>query len=117
MDRIDVWREFSADEAKREAQIKRQIFEKLLKSVTNLNVDADSVEVDCCPELNPDVIVISNDQTMMFEAQNERASTLLRRKCGWETETISVRERIRVHPSQSGKLIEALLASGLRVAS
>lgn len=73
--------------------------------------------MDACPELNPDVIVIPGDQTVVFEAQNERASALLRRKCGWDTETISVRERIHVHPSQSQKLIDALSTAGLRIAS
>lgn len=93
-------------------QTRQQIFRKFLA-----RIKASEVEGDCCPELNPDIIVVSGDQTVIFEAQNERASAMLRRRCGWETETISVRERIHVHPSQSQKLIEALAAAGLRVAS
>jgi hypothetical protein len=96
-------------------EIKRQIFEKFLGRLQNLDVGG--AEPNPCPELNPDVIVISGDQTVVFEAQNERASAFLRRKCGWDTETISVRERIRVHPSRSQRLIRALSDAGLKVAS
>jgi hypothetical protein len=99
------------------AEIGRQIFEKFLNRVKKLSVDGICGDADSCPELNPDIIVISGDQTVVFEAQNERASALLRQRCGWDTETISVRERIHVHPSQSQKLVEALSVAGLKVAS
>lgn len=98
-------------------ETRRQIFEKFLARMKNSGIDVGSGNADSCPELNPDIIVISGDQTVVFEAQNERASALLRRRCGWDTETISKRERIHVHPSQSQKLIAALSAEGLIVAS
>jgi hypothetical protein len=104
-------------ESKTESQIGREIFEKFLNRMKKLGVDGNCGDADSCPELNPDIIVISDDQTVILEAQNERASALLRRRCGWDTETISIRERIRVHPLQSRKLIEALSAAGLKVAS
>jgi hypothetical protein len=98
-------------------EIKRQIFENFLERIKKLGIDGNRRSTgESCPELNPDVIVISSDQTVIFEAQNERASKLLRRRCGWDTETITLRERIRVHPSQSQKVIGALLAAGLKVA-
>lgn len=96
-----------------ESEIRRKTFEKFLNRLRSA-VDKD--DPDSCPELNPDVIVIPSDQTVVFEAQNERASALLRRNCGWDTETISARERIRVHPSQCQKLMAALSAAGLKVA-
>ena len=100
-----------------EAEIKQQILEKFVRHLRKLGVDGTRRAFgESCPELNPDVIVISSDQTVVFEAQNERASALLRRKCGWDTETLSSRERIRVHPSQSQKLIELLSSAGLKVA-
>jgi len=68
-----------------------------------------------CPELNPDVIVILMDNTVIFETRNQRASALLRQKCGWDTETIHRSERIHVHPAETGRLIEALTAAGLIV--
>lgn len=83
----------------------------------NLSVDAGSGATDSCPELNPDIIVISDDQTTVFEAQNECASASLRRLCSWNMETINLRERFRVHPAKTRKLIEALSASGLTVAT
>jgi hypothetical protein len=104
-------------ESKTESEIGREIFEKFLKRIKKLSVDGKCGDADSCPELNPDIIVISDDETMVFEAQNARASALLRRKCGWDTETLTIRERIRVHPSQSPKLVEALSAAGLKVAS
>jgi hypothetical protein len=97
-------------------EIRRQIFEKFLSRVKKMGDGGISGGRDSCPELNPDVIVISSDQTVIFEAQNERASALLRQKCGWETETMRQRERIQVHPTQSQKLIAALSAAGLKVA-
>jgi hypothetical protein len=100
-----------------DSETRRQIFEKFLARMRNSGIDAGSSDAGSCPELNPDIIVISGDQTVVFEAQNERASALLRCKCGWDTETISQRERIHVHPSQSEKLVEALSAAGLKVAS
>jgi hypothetical protein len=96
-----------------EAVIRRKILEKFLSRLKELSVNRDT---DCCPELNPDIIVISNDQTVVFEAQNERASALLRQKCGWETETIRQRERICVHPCQSQRIIDELKAAGFAVA-
>lgn len=95
-------------------EIRRHIFEKVLNRLGTADVTGS--DPNSCPELNPDIIVISSDQTVVFEAQNERASALLRRKCGWETETLSLRERIRVHPSQSQKIVAALSAAGLKVA-
>jgi hypothetical protein len=98
-------------------EIQRQMLEKFLERTRELGIDRNRRDVgEACPELNPDVIVISCDQTVIFEAQNERASRLLRRRCGWDTETINARERIRVHPSQSQKVIAALSAAGLKVA-
>ena len=82
----------------------------------NWDIDAGLGDEDSCSRLNPDVIVIPGDQTVVFEAQNERASALMRQKCGWETETIRQRERIQVHPTQSQRIIEALTAAGLKVA-
>jgi len=97
-----------------ESEIKRRIFEKFLRRMRESKNNQSSGLF--CSELNPDVIVISDDQTVVFEAQNERASMLLRRKCGWDTETINFRERVRVHPSQSQKFIEALSSAGLKIA-
>jgi len=98
-----------------DALTKEEILENVKRRIAEIR-RADSFEWEFCPELNPDVIVIPTDQTVIFEAQNERASSLLRRKCGWNTETITRRERIRVHPAQSHRLIAALSAAGLKVA-
>jgi len=98
-----------------ELETKQQIYEKVQKRMAE-SASQQREAADFCSELNPDVIVISDDQTVVFESQNERASALLRQKCGWDTETVSMRERVRVHPSRSQKLIETLSAAGLKIA-
>jgi hypothetical protein len=65
----------------------------------------------------PDVIVTSGDQTLFFEPQNERASTLLQWYCGMGAGILAVREQVCVHPCESRKIIEALSAAGLKVAN
>jgi hypothetical protein len=103
------------DATSSELEIKQKVFEKVSQRMKELALGERS-DPSNRAELNPDVIVISDDQTVVFEAQNERASMLLRRKCGWDTETINFRERVRVHPSQSQKFIEALSSAGLKIA-
>jgi len=112
---MDGQQDLGAEFTQSESLIKQQIYEKVRKRMTQFSKGGDSV-APLYSELNPDVIVISDDQTVVFESQNERASVLLHQKCGWDTETVSVRERVRVHPSRSQKLIETLSAAGLKIA-
>jgi hypothetical protein len=110
MERITEWRQLAADEAGRENQIKRKIFEKLAKRMDGMA--AGSVPPAVCAELNPDVIVISDDQSLLFEPQNYRALKLLFKCCGVD---VQVRERIRVHPCKSREIIGELKAAGVSV--
>jgi hypothetical protein len=66
--------------------------------------------------LNPDVIVISDDQSLLFEAQNQRATELLILRCGLAVDCFKLPERIRVHPLRSRKIIDELRTAGLNVA-
>jgi len=93
---------------------KREIFEKVSRRLAELH-RVEFIERECCPELNPDVIVISADQTLLFEPQNKRASEVLRQRLGLGNEGIQVSERIRVHPCMSQKIIDALKFAGLSV--
>lgn len=68
-----------------------------------------------CPELNPDVIVISDDQSLLFEPQNQRALELLTVRCGLALDNFKLPERIRVHPLRSRKIIDELKAAGVTV--
>lgn len=92
-----------------ESAIKQRIFEKFMRRLAEIR------DMPFCPELNPDVIVISTDQSFLFEPQNPRASELLRRCCAVDAEGIQVRERVRVHPCQSRKIIDNLRTAGLHV--
>lgn len=96
-------------------EFKQEMLDRFLKRLKEMALSAEKEKASLPNELNPDVIVISSDQTMIFEAQNERASTVLRQKCGWDTETISVRERVNVHPAHSQTLIRELSEAGLMV--
>lgn len=95
-----------------ESEIKRRIFERFLKRMKELqnNEPADAL---FCPELNPDVIVISEDRSFLFEPQNLRTTEWLHQHLGMEK--LRVRDRIRVHPSQCEKMIGELKAAGFEV--
>jgi hypothetical protein len=101
-------------ESKHESEIKHQILEKLAKRKEFL--ECGLMGGNFCAELNPDVIVISDDQSWLFEAQNSRASSWLHRHCGMVAEGHNDRERIRVHPCESPKIVAELKAAGFAVA-
>ena len=72
----------------------------------------DAPKLSSCIELNPDVIVISDDQSFIFEPQNELALRLLSKCCGVKAQ---IRERIRVHPCKSRRIIAELKAAGAAI--
>ena len=74
-----------------------------------------SVGWDCCPGLNPDVIIIVGDQTMLFEPQNRRALEWLHERCGMSIEDNPKHNAVRVHPSLSQKIVDELKAAGFEV--
>ena len=101
-------RALSADGADWEDKVKRQIFEKVAKRMDEFRFgNAD------CAELNPDVIVISGEQTMLFEPQNLRVVKWLHRRFGMQN--LDVREQIHIHPARCQILAEALRAEGFEV--
>lgn len=106
---VSAGQDSGGDSAQSEFVRKQQILEKLRKRLGKAR------EMPMCSELNPDVIVIPADQSFLFEPQNPRASELLRRCCAVDAEDIQVRERVRVHPCQSRKIIDNLRTAGLHV--
>lgn len=103
------------ESSKSESEIKRLIYEKVRKRMAELVVQSREPR-SLCPELNPDVIVISDDQSLLFEPQNQRALELLTMKCGLTVNHFKLPERIRVHPCKSAKIIADLTIAGLKVA-
>lgn len=93
----------------REEQIKRRIFAKFAKRIEELRQDSQPI----CHELNPDVIVISGDQTVFFEAQNTRVAEWLRLRFGLEN--LSVRDRLSVNPGRNDVMAQQLKAAGFEV--
>jgi CDP-diacylglycerol pyrophosphatase len=103
-----------ADLTPSESLTKQQIFEKVRRRMAEAAANK-SGATSFCAELNPDVIVISDDRSLLFEPQNMRASELLHHQCGLGIESVHMRERIRVHPCQGKSLINDLTIAGLTV--
>lgn len=98
----------------REFEIKRKIFEKVAPRMRALSEPmlADS---SVCRDLNPDVIVVSGDQTTLFEPRNRRALEWLHQRYGMNPEGNTKHDAVRVHPSVSQKVIDELKAAGFKV--
>lgn len=94
------------------AETRQQIFEKFHRRMLQM---AAAANLEFCPELNADVIVISHDQSWLFEAQNARAAAWLHRRCGTGAGGHDSRERIRVHPCVSPNIVAELKAAGFEV--
>lgn len=97
-----------------ESEIKQQIYEKVRRRMAEFGRQKRET-VAFCPGLNPDVIVISDDQSLLFEPQNSRASAWLYARCGGAAESDNVRERIRAHPCETPKIVAELKAAGFAV--
>jgi hypothetical protein len=95
-----------------ESEIRRRIFEKFLRRMRE-SQNNESLEGLFCSELNPDVIVISDDQSFLFEPQNPRMADWLQQNFG--IQNLSVRDRVRVHPSQCRRIIKELKMAGFEV--
>lgn len=98
--------------SQRELEIKQQLFERFCQRMIDLR---NSVDSEFCAELNPDVIVISDDQTMLFESQHRRASEWLHFRYGMAFTDERKRNTLRVHPSLSQKIAAELRAAGFTV--
>jgi len=95
-----------------EVETKRRVFEKVRKRMAELTNQTNNVAC-FCPELNPDVIVISSDQSFLLEPQNSRVVEWMRQHFGLEN--LRIRDRTRVHPSRSQIIIRQLKAAGFEV--
>jgi len=113
VERIDSEATIRGDIAS-ELKLKQQIFEKVRRRMSELEHGGNSA-LSFCSELNPDVIVISDDQSLLFEPQNQRALELLTLGCGLASEELKLSDRIRVHPCKSRKIIEKLKAVGVTI--
>ena len=67
--------------------------------------------------MKPDVIVIANQQTMLFQPGNRAASEWLHRRCGLVAENMSGDTEIRVHPRRCQSIVAELKAAGFTVAN
>ncbi|HXT10733.1 MAG TPA: hypothetical protein VN873_04155 [Candidatus Angelobacter sp.] len=96
-------------ETKPYSQIRGEILNKFRRRMAELALEDTQSPFYC------DIIVISADQSLLFEAQNTHASEALLRRCGLNAEGFAARDRIRVHPCQSAKIIADLEAAGLKI--
>jgi hypothetical protein len=112
---MDGQQDLGAELTQAESLIKQQLYEKVRKRMAELSSQTNN-PASFCPELNPDVIVISDDQSLLFEPQNQRALEVLAVRCGVAMGLFKLTERIRVHPLRSRKIIDDLTTAGLIVA-
>ena len=112
---MDGQQDLGAELTQSESLIKQQLYEKVRKRMAELSSQTNNPG-SLCPELNPDVIVISDDQSLLFEPQNQHALEVLAVRCGVATGLSKLTERIRVHPLRSRKIIDDLTTAGLIVA-
>jgi len=87
------------------------IYEKVRKRMKELGSQTDNA-ASFCRELNPDVIVISDDQSLLFEPQSTEVTEWLGRRFRLN---LKIRDRIRVHPCQRHGIIAELKAAGFGV--
>ena len=106
-----------SDLSEQEFVIKRQIWEKferrmkawLREQALNHSLLMDSLE------MKPDVIVISRNETTLFEPQTPQAHEWLRSRCRLTSENPSGHTEFMVHPQVSQPLIAELKAAGFTV--
>lgn len=65
--------------------------------------------------MKPDVIVISRNQTVLFQPQNRSAAEWLHRRCGLATDSISGDTELRVHPRRCQSIVAEMKAAGFFV--
>lgn len=65
--------------------------------------------------MKPDVIVIANQQTMLFKPQTQPASEWLHRRCGLVADQVTGNTELRVHPGTCQRIIAELKAAGFTV--
>jgi len=95
--------------------IRSRIFARVAQRTSELGLES-SGRAGFCPDLNPDVILLPDDQSLLFEVQNVWALELVASICGFASETMMVSERIRVHHCRSRQIVEQLKAAGAIVA-
>lgn len=95
-------------------EIWNRIFKDVAQQMNELGSGSPKGQ-EFCPALPPDIIVISDDQSLLFEAQNAWALELLARICGFARETMTLSERVRVHHCRSRQIIDQLTAAGATV--
>ena len=108
MTRITGRQASSAEKTDREDEVKQRIIQKVAKRMDELRTHG-----SVCAELNPDVIVVPSEQSLLFEPQNVRVAEWLSRRLGLNN--LRVRDRIRVHPERNEALARELKAAGFEV--
>ena len=96
-------------------KVRNRILSKIAKRLGELGNGNSEPEPDFYFEMKPDVIIIPDDQSLLFEAQNAHALEVLSRVCGMAPETMALYEPVRVHPCRSSQIIDKLKAAGASV--
>ena len=94
-------------------EIGRRIFEKLRVRMATLETFPPMTNF--IRERNPDVVLLVDENAVLFEPQNWPAAEWLYQRCNLSLEGAELRERIRVHPCQWEKILAELRHAGFDV--
>jgi len=86
----------------------------LLRPMTNAVSGAITSSLNS-PDMNPDVIVIPQNNTVLFEPRTPQAALWLRNRYRLTPETVENNTAIMVHPNQQKQLTAELKAAGFAV--
>jgi len=98
--------------------LKQHLWEKFVRHLhewresQSTNISPQSNPAD----MNPDVIVIPKNNTLLFEPRTPQAALWLRTRYRLTPETVENNTGILVHPHQQKQLTEELKAAGFAVA-
>ena len=98
------------------ADTRQQIFEKVFRKMVESGIEKGGLEISSGFQKAPDVIVISDDGSFIFEPQNRRVTQWLHELCGLDMENTETCDKIRVHPCKRNKIIAGLRVAGFEVA-
>ena len=98
--------------------IKQQIWEKFVKRLQKWQETQShtSFAILNQADMNPDIMVIRKNGTLLFEPRTPQAEAWLRNRYGLNTESTDVDTGILVHPHQHKQLTTELKAAGFAIA-
>jgi hypothetical protein len=100
--------------SKAEEETRRQIFEKVRRSMISLGLETPDHPTRFMAAI-PDVVVAATKHAFFFEPKNCAVTQWLHKRCALSVDSADTCEKIPVHPSQRDRLVSELRAAGFEV--